>query len=165
MVWKMEYKELRAELLALLNGGNAHMTLEEAAAEFPSARINEIFPGGTYSSWHLLEHMRIGQSDILDFIRNENYKEMEWPRDYWPARNKTATKREWDETIARFNADSDELKKIVSDPRTDLNFRIPWGNGQTILREILLTADHTAYHLGEFAIMRQVMGTWGKSHK
>ena len=141
------------------------MTLAEAVVDFPQARMNERFTNGTYSAWGLLEHIRIAQWDILDFIRNPGYKEMDWPDDYWPERGRKATRKEWDETIARFGKDHDELERMVKNPKTDLYSRIPWGDGQTILREILLVSDHNAYHLGEFAIMRQVMGTWGRQHK
>lgn len=158
-------KIVRSHLLSLLKGGNAHMTLEEATKDFPISQINANFHNGTYSSWHLLEHIRRAQWDILDFIRNPNYKEMEWPKDYWPAKGEKATKKDWDNTLAMFKKDSKELQSIVTNPKTDLYAKIPHGTGQTILREILLVADHNAYHIGEFAIMRQVMNTWGKGHE
>lgn len=158
-------KAVRAQLIALLKGGNAHMTVDEAVKNFPISEINKKFPNGTYSSWGLLEHIRRAQWDILDFIRNPNYKEMEWPKDYWPPEDKKATEKDWKETVALYNKDLKELQAIVSNPKTDLYAKIPHGTGQNILREILLTADHTAYHTGEFGIMRQVMDTWGKSHK
>jgi hypothetical protein len=154
-------KIVRSHLLSLLNGGNAHMTLAEAVQDFPWSKINTVFPNGTYSSWGLLEHIRISQLDILDFIRNPNYKEMDWPKDYWPPKNKKATRKDWQETISRFRRDSDELQKIINDPKVDIYAKVPHGTGQTVLREILLVADHNSYHLGEFAIMRQTMDTWG----
>lgn len=156
---------VREHVLQLLRGGNAHMPFEDAVADFPMARINDVFPNGTYTPWHLLEHLRISQWDILDFIRNPNYQEMEWPKDYWPAPDSQATEAEWQRTIAQFQDDMRQLQQMVSDPQTDLYARIPHGTGQTILREMLLVADHNAYHIGEFAIMRQVMGTWGAEHQ
>ncbi len=153
---------VREQILALLNGGNAHMTFEEAIADFPVASINTVFPNSTYTPWHLLEHLRISQWDILDFIRNPNYQEMEWPKDYWPPQDQQATPADWERTIQSFQVDMRALQEIVKDPKTDLYARIPHGTGQTIFREMLLVADHNAYHIGEFAIMRQVMGTWGE---
>jgi len=158
----MNDKALRDHLLNLLRGGNAHMTLEEAIKNYPAAKINDIFPNGEYSSWHLLEHIRRTQNDILEFIINSKYVYLEWPKDYWPARNKKATQKEWDKTIASFRKDTKALEKIVANPKTDLYAKIPWGEEHTILREILLVADHNVYHIGEFAIMRQVMSTWDR---
>jgi hypothetical protein len=158
-------ESLRNHLVSLLKGGNAHMTFREAVSGFPLDRINDLFPNGTYSAWGLLEHLRITQWDILDFMTNSNYEDMEWPKEYWPLESKKATANDWHTTIAEFEKDLKELVKITEDPATDLYSKIPHGTGQTILREILLVADHNAYHIGEFAIMRQVMGTWPKNHK
>jgi hypothetical protein len=126
--------------------------------------MNTLFPNGNYTPWHLLEHIRITQWDILEFITNPNYKEISWPDDYWPKKNKKVTKKEWENTINQYQKDNQMLQKIVSNPKTDLYAKIPHGTGQTIFKEILLVCDHNAYHLGEFAIMRQVMGTWDKKH-
>jgi hypothetical protein len=155
---------LREQLVDLLRGGNAHMPVEAAVADFPVASMNTRFPNGTYTPWHLLEHLRLAQWDILDFIRNPAYQEQNWPEDYWPPQDREATKEDWDRTIAAFQADRRALEELVLDPETDLHARIAHGSTQTILREILVVADHNAYHIGEFAIMRQVMGTWGADH-
>lgn len=155
-------KIVRAELVALLKKGNAHMTLDEAVADFPVSRMNTKFTNGEYTFWHLLEHIRRAQEDILDFITNPNYKEREWPGDYWPPQGKKATARDWKRTISQFHKDSLALQKIVSDRKTDLYARIPHGTGQNIMREIIVVSDHNAYHIGEFAIMRQVANVWGK---
>jgi len=152
---------LREQLLHLLNGGNAHMTLDEAVAGYPVASMNTLFPNGDYTAWHLFEHIRLSQWDILDFIRNPEYQELEWPKDYWPPQAAQASEADWNETLASFQRDMQALQTIAMDPQIDLHARIPWGTGQTVLRELLLVADHNAYHIGEFAIMRQVMGTWG----
>ncbi len=162
---KKEEDVSRAELLALLSRSNAHMSFEEAVEDFPESAMNTTFPNVTYTPWHLLEHMRRSQWDILDFMRNPNYKGMVWPDDYWPQKSQKATRKEWDKTIEGFNRDMKELQLLVSDPKVEMHSRIPHGDGQTMLREILLVADHNAYHTGEFTIMRQVMGTWGKDHK
>jgi hypothetical protein len=152
---------LREQLLHLLNGGNAHLTFDEAVADYPVTSMNTLFPNGGYSSWHLLEHIRLSQWDILDFIRNPGYQELEWPREYWPSPSARASEANWNETLASFQRDMEALQAIAMDPQIDLHAPIPWGTGQTVLRELLLVADHNAYHIGEFAIMRQVMGTWG----
>lgn len=156
---------VREQTLRLLQGGNAHMPFEAAVAEFPPERMNSRFPNGEYTPWHLLEHLRLSQRDILDFIRDPHYREGNWPEDYWPARDETATVDEWQRTIAAFQEDMRALQEILLDPATDLYAPIPHGSGQNILREMLVVADHNAYHVGEFAIMRQVMGTWGPSHR
>jgi len=156
----MNDKVLREHLGNLLKGGNAHMTLEEAVENYSVSKINDIFPNGEYSSWHLLEHIRRTQADILNFIINPKYEYLDWSKDYWPPRNKKATEKDWKETITKFQKDAQALEKIIANPKTDLYVKIPWGEGQTILREILLVVDHNAYHIGEFAIMRQTMKTW-----
>lgn len=150
----------REELINLLKGGNAHMQLSEAVKDFPEEKINMIFPNGTYSAWDLLEHIRITQWDILEFITNPNYQEISWPADYWPAKGKKATKKEWEKTISEFEKDNLELQKIIKNSQTDLYVKIPHGDGQNVFREILVVADHNSYHIGEFAIMRQTMKTW-----
>lgn len=158
----MEDKLMREEIKFLLSPGNAHMDLNEAVADFPIAKINTTFPNGTYSPWHLLEHIRRTQHDILDFMINPNYKEMEWPNDYWPGKLEKATSKDFEKTIKMFNQDLVFLQKMAMDPKIDLSKKIPWSSGQTIAREFMVIADHNAYHIGEFAIMRQVMGTWKK---
>ena len=100
--------------------------------------------------------------DILDFMINPKYIEPEWPKDYWPKPSQKATKKDWDKTITDFKKDLAALLKMVKDPKIDFSAKIPKGSGQTFLREFLLVADHNSYHLGEFSIMRQVMGTWRK---
>jgi hypothetical protein len=155
---------LREHLRWLLTKGNAHMTFEEAVAAYPEDAINSVVPNGDYTPWGLLEHLRLTQWDILDFVRNPSYQERDWPADYWPPQDRRATPQEWDETIQAFLRDRAALVDIVMDPATDLFATIPHGTGQTILREMLLVADHNAYHIGECAILRQIMGTWGAAH-
>jgi hypothetical protein len=151
---------LRQQLLQLLDGRGAHMPFEAAVAEFPDEAINRRPPNVPYTPWHLLEHIRIAQADILDYIRNRAYLAPNWPEEYWPARDALATPQQFAGTIARFEADRAALHDIVADPATDLLAVIPDTPGHTILREIRVIADHNAYHVGEFAILRQVMGTW-----
>ena len=155
---------LREQLAKLLMQSHAHMSFEEAVADYPMSRINDHFPNGDYGAWDLLEHLRLSQWDILDFIRNPQYQEREWPRDYWPTSDQQATPDDWQRSIQGFQADQQALLAIIQDPQTDLWAPIPQGTGQTIAREIMVVADHNAYHIGEFAIMRQVMNTWGARH-
>ncbi|MDQ6832275.1 MAG: DinB family protein [Chloroflexota bacterium] len=155
-------KAFREQLLHLLRGGNAHLSFDEAVADFPPDAINQRPPNVPYTPWHLLEHLRLAQWDILDFIRNPDYQAMKWPDDYWPAPDAKADTAAWEQTISAFRADLKAIEDLVNEPQTELTAAIPHGDGQTILREILLVADHNAYHIGEFAILRQVMGTWNK---
>jgi hypothetical protein len=151
---------VREQLLALLRGGNAHMPFDEAIAKFPLAHINDYPPHVPYTPWHLLEHLRIAQWDILEFIRNPAHISPPWPEGHWPPRDARADADMWARTIAAFQADLHALQELVADPATDLYAPLPHAQDYTILREILVVADHNAYHVGEFAILRQVMETW-----
>jgi hypothetical protein len=151
---------VREQLLALLRGGNAHMSFDEAVAEFPIASINTYPPHVPYTPWHLLEHLRIAQWDILEFIRNPAHISPPWPEGYWPVPETRADAQTWAGTSAAFQADLGALQELVADPATDLTAPLPHAPEYTILREILVVADHNAYHIGEFAILRQVMQTW-----
>ncbi len=151
---------VREQLHALISGGNAHMPFEEAVAQFPMEHINAYPPHVSYTPWHLLEHLRRTQWDILDFIRNPHYTSLQWPNEYWPAKDARADQGMWEETLTAFRADQRSLLAILNDPEVNLYEPLPHGQGQTILREMHLVADHNAYHIGEFAILRQVMQTW-----
>jgi hypothetical protein len=136
------------------------MSFNEAVASFPPEAINAFPPNVAYTPWHLLEHLRITQWDILDYIVNRAYAEMRWPDDYWPASDATATPEQFVATLVAFRADLAALRALVADPATDLLAVLPNTPGHTILREVRVVGDHNAYHIGEFAILRQVMGTW-----
>lgn len=151
---------LRQQLIGRLRGRGAHMPFEEAVSDFPIERINDAFPNGTYSAWGLIEHLRIAQFDILDYTRNPEYRHLQWPAEYWPAPEKQASAAEWQATVQAFLDDQAALIALVEDPATDLYAAIPWGGDHTVLREVLIVCDHNAYHIGELAIMRQVMGAW-----
>ena len=155
---------LRDQLTALLHKAQAHLTFEDAVADFPLEKINLLPPNTPYSPWELLEHIRITQWDILDFIRNPGYIWLQWPDDYWPKKGSTATPQMWQETITTYLDDRASLIKIIQDKTTQLTADLPHAPGYSVLREILVVADHTAYHVGEFAILRQVMGTWPPGH-
>jgi hypothetical protein len=151
---------VRKQLAGFLHGGNAHLTFAEAVADFPLEQINEPFPNCSYSAWGLLEHIRLTQADILDFMTNREYRNKRWPQDSWPAHGTQASEADWHRTLASFREDAAEVERIVLDPATDLYAELPWGNGQNILREVLIIGDHNSHHLGEFAVLRQVLGTW-----
>jgi DinB family protein len=158
-------EKLRNQIVGLLRGGNAHMPFAEAVADFPEGMINLRPRNVPYSFWHLLEHLRLTQLDILEYVTSADYREKEWPRDYWPASDAEATKQQWDETIARFNRDLEQLIGIVSDKSTDLFAPVPSNPEHNLLREMLIVADHNAYHVGELGILRQVEGAWGSAHR
>jgi hypothetical protein len=151
---------VRAQLVELIDAVGAHMRFDAAVADFPVDDMNRVIPNGVYTPWHLLEHIRYAQADILDYIRNRTYLAPTWPDNYWPARNAVATPTEFASTIADFRRDQAALRDLVADPSTDLLATIPGTPGHSILREIRVVGAHNAYHLGEFAILRQVMGTW-----
>ncbi|MGC4107897.1 MAG: DinB family protein [Thermomicrobiales bacterium] len=158
----------RDQVLTLLDGGNAHMSLDEAIADFPLDAMNAYPPNVSTTPWHILEHIRMAQRDILDFMRDPAYQELEWPRDYWPAPDASATEADWEATVVGIRADLAAIRAIVADPATDLDGLVVNAGDDpkyTVMRQALLVADHNAYHLGEFAILRQVMGTWPPDHR
>jgi len=161
----MDTDALRRQLAELLDGIGAHMPFEEAVADFPDDAINDRTPNVDYTPWHLLEHLRLTQADILDYVTNPDYVEPDWPSAYWPGRDATATRAEFDATIVAFLADKAALRAMVLDPASDLFAVLRGTPGHTLLREIRIDADHNAYHVGEFAILRQVMGTWPAEHR
>ena len=151
---------LRKHLLELLDGGYAHASFDQVIEGFPARLRGEIPQGLAHSAWMLLEHMRIAQWDILDFSRNPNYKALKWPADYWPKNPVPADALAWEKSIERFHNDLEAMKKIVSDPKTDLFAKILWGEGQTIAREAMLIADHNSHHLGQLIDLRRLLGAW-----
>ncbi len=153
-----EDQVLRDQLLALLRGGNAHMDFDEAVDDFPVDKINRQAPGlASYTPWRLLEHIRLAQWDILEFIRNPGYVSPDWPVGYWPPEGEQADQIRWDQTIARFRADRAALENMIRDPNTDFTRPLPHAPRYNLLREILVAADHNAYHIGEFGILRDLV--------
>lgn len=151
---------LRQQILQLLHGRNAHYTFEDAVANFPVAAINQHPPNVPYSPWHLVEHLRIAQWDILEFMREPGHVSPEWPKGYWPDPQATTNAAGWQQSLDRFRADLAAVEAMVQDDSLDITAELPHAPGYTYLREFLLVADHNAYHVGEFAVLRQVMGTW-----
>lgn len=155
-------KLLREAITNYLENPHTHKTLEEIVKDFPEKLINTVPDGVPYSFWQMLEHIRVSQFDMVDFIQNPNYKEMKWPEDYWPGKNEMATKQIWDNAVKQYSEDLKTLQKIVNDPESDLFAPIKHGNGQTIFREILQIIDHASYHIGEFVVMARIAKAWDK---
>ena len=157
----MNDRHLRDQLENALTNGAAHQTFENAIADFPPAHYNTRPPNTPYTFWHLLEHLRIAQADILDYIENPAYRYLKFPDEYWPAPESVADEPAWGTTIDRFQNDLASLVDIVRDPTRDLIAQIPHGQaGHTILREALVVAAHNSYHIGEFGILRGAMDLW-----
>lgn len=155
----METTALRAQIQQLLRGGNAHVPFAQAVEGFPLERVNQRPQGLPYSAWDLLEHLRIAQRDILDFMVNPHYKEPHWPQDYWPSRPGDA--QTWQASVHSFEGDLERMIHLALDPQIQLDAAIPHGQGQTYLREFLLAADHNAYHIGQLVLLRRLLGAWG----
>lgn len=151
---------MRLQLVRLLEGDDAHMRFEEAVADFPASVINAFPPNVPYTPWHLVEHLRITQRDILDYLIDPAYEEPDWPADYWPARDATATPAQFAAGVAAFLADRDALRDLILDPAADPFAPLLHAPEHSLAREIRIAGDHCAYHVGEFAVLRQVMGTW-----
>ena len=134
-------------------------TMQPSTASDPSTAARYA-PGLPYSPWQLIEHIRMAQHDILDFCVNTSYREKKWPDDYWPSYPAPPSDAAWDESVASYVRDRDALKRLARDPQIDLTAKIPHGNGQTYLREILLVADHTSYHVGQLVLVRRLLGIW-----
>lgn len=148
-------KILREQLLALLKGGNAHLALNKAFKDFPPEKFNTKISNVGYTPWQLLEHMRICQWDILEFIRDPEHVSPDWPDGYWPEPGKTANEIMWRNTLDQFFADLESIIEFVNDPKSDLYADLPHASGYNLLREILLVADHNSYHMGQFLLMKK----------
>ncbi|HEX2249340.1 MAG TPA: DinB family protein [Gemmatimonadales bacterium] len=154
---------VREQLSRLLEWNEAHMSFDAAVRDFPDS-LRGVQPEGLpYSPWQLLEHLRITQHDILEFCINPDYVEPRWPDDYWPEEPAPVSRSAWDTSIEQFVRDRAALQRLSLDRRIDLESKIPHGQGQTYLRELLLAADHAAYHLGELIVVRRLLGAWPPS--
>ena len=151
---------VREHVLKLLEGGQAHATFDAAVKGLPAELRGKRPRGAEHSPWELLEHMRIAQRDILEFSTDSKYTAPNWPDDYWPESPKPPNDSAWAKSVRAFNADLDAMRKLVADESTDLYAPIPHGDGQTILREALLVADHNAYHIGQLVLVRRLLGAW-----
>jgi hypothetical protein len=153
-------QSLRQHLVDLLKGGNAHTAFDEVIAGIPVKLRGKKPAGLPHSPWMLLEHLRLAQWDILEFSRNKKHTSPDWPEGYWPQTEAPPSAAAWDNSIKGFRKDLKAFQALVADPTTDLHARIPWGEGQTVLREALLVADHNAYHLAQLVDVRRLLGAW-----
>ena len=156
----MADQALKEHVLYLLKGGGAHLNFEQAIADLPDdlkgAKVNEV----THTPWRLLEHLRICQWDILEFSRNPQHVSPDFPEGYWPVGDAPPDAESWDKSVQAFREDLQAMMDLVAAAETDLYARIPHGDGQTILRQALLVADHNAYHLGQLVFLRRCLGAW-----
>ena len=151
---------LVAELTALLTAGNAHATFEHAIADLPAPLRNQAVPEVPYTIWHLVEHLRIAQADILEFCLNPQYEVPEWPAGYWPDKTRPVDEAGWQAALTAIRHDQQRFIDLLEDPATDLFTPLAHGDGQNILREALLIGDHNAYHTGELILMRRLLHAW-----
>jgi len=151
---------LREQLIKLLDWQDAHVSFDDAVEGIPPS-LQGVRPEGLpYSPWELLEHLRLTQSDILNFCQNSVYETPKWPDEYWPKSTSPPAPDDWQRSVAAFRADRQALQSLTADPELDLYAEIPHGEGQTYLREVLLVADHSAYHVGELVAVRRLLGIW-----
>jgi hypothetical protein len=151
---------LRAHVLYLLQGGGAHAKFDDAVAGIPPKLRGRKPDGLPHTLWMLLEHMRIAQWDILEFSRNPKHVSPSWPEGHWPPTERPPSDAAWTGSVKKFRRDLKTMEAVIKNPKTDLFAHIPWGTGQTILREALLVADHNAYHLGQMVDARRLLGIW-----
>ena len=151
-------QSLRDHLLYLLKDGGAHVGFDDAMGDWPVQLAGVKVANFPHTAWMLVEHMRLAQWDILEFSRNAKHVSPAWPEGYWPASEAPPNEKAWTASIAAFKKDLRTVERLVSERKVDLYARIPWGDGQTILREALLVADHNAYHLGQLVMLRKSIG-------
>ncbi|MEJ2080149.1 MAG: DinB family protein [Acidobacteriota bacterium] len=151
-------KVLREQLVALLEGGHAHMSPRDILKGVPSDLRGRRPEGVAHTAWQLLEHLRIAQWDILEFSRNPKHVSPKWPDGYWPESDAPPDGAAWEKSVKSFHADNAAMQALVSDTSMDLYEPFAHGKGQTLLREALLTADHNSYHLGQFVQLRRLLG-------
>jgi hypothetical protein len=148
---------LRQHLIRLLRDAQAHITFGDAVKDFPVEKAGIRPAGSPHSAWELLEHIRIAQDDIVRFSGGTDYVPLKWPDDYWPASPAPRNRGEWDKSVAAVEADLERFVGLLEDPKRDLFQPLPWGQGQTLLREALLIADHNAYHVGQLMLLRRML--------
>jgi hypothetical protein len=153
-------QSLRDHLLYLLKGEGAHAKFEDVIDDFPADLRGKKLENFPHTAWMLLEHLRIAQWDILEFSRNVKHKSPDWPSGYWPKEEAPPSADAWNESVRAFQGDLKAMQKLIADPKSDLHKPFPWGDGQTLLREALLAADHNSYHLGQLVTLRRLLGAW-----
>ena len=156
----LDEQPLREHVLYLLRDGGAHIDFEKAIGGLPPQLRGAKAAGLSFTAWRLLEHMRIAQWDILEFSRNPRHVSPQWPAGYWPETDAPPDDAAWEKSVKEFRAGRKSMEKLVANPASDLFAPIPHGEGQTLLREALLVADHNAYHLGQLVMLRRLLGAW-----
>jgi hypothetical protein len=151
---------VRQHVLSLLRGGNAHIRPEDVLNNFPEELTGRKIQNAPHTAWQLLEHLRIAQWDILEFSRDSKHTSPDYPSGYWPSTEAPPDRRAWNASVRAFMKDLKAMDELVENPATDLYSPIPHGEGQTILREALLIADHNAYHIGQLVLLRRLLGAW-----
>jgi uncharacterized damage-inducible protein DinB len=156
----MSESEIRSHLARALDWDEAHAGFDRVIDGIAPEFRGRAPAGLPYSPWQLLEHLRLAQEDILDFCRNPDYRERRWPDEYWPPSPEPPDADAWERSIAAVRRDRETLARLAENPSLDLTAPLPHGSGQTLLRELLLVLDHTAYHLGELVVLRRALGIW-----
>jgi uncharacterized damage-inducible protein DinB len=151
---------VRDQVQRLLDWGEAHAPLDKAMEGIPPELRGRRVEGFPHSLWEILEHIRIAQRDILDYCREDDYRELDWPRDYWPDPETSPDEEAWSESIRKVLEDRAMLQALALDPRLDLSAGLPRGRGTSYLRCLLLAADHAAYHVGQMVMLRRMLGNW-----
>jgi hypothetical protein len=151
---------LRDHLLYALRESGAHATFDETIADFPAALRGKRADGFPHTAWMLLEHLRLAQWDILEFSRNGKHISPKFPDGYWAQEPAPPSAAAWDESVKKFQKDLQAMQDLVASPKTDLYAKLPWGDGQTVLREAILLIDHNAYHVGQLVMLRKTLGAW-----
>ncbi|HEV2214410.1 MAG TPA: DinB family protein [Terracidiphilus sp.] len=154
-------KALREHVRNLLTSHDAHADFDRAVAEFPAELRGKKPRGAEHTPWQVLEHLRIAQWDILEFSRDAGHVSPEFPAGYWPKTAAPPDEHAWERSVRGFRRDRKAMMALVADEKRDLFAPFAHGNGQTLLREALLTADHNAYHVGELVLLRRLLGAWG----
>jgi DinB family protein len=158
-------KDPKALIHEIFTTEAAHMSLDEAVADFPTAHVNSRPPNVSYSFWHILEHIRIAQWDLLEYVQNARHVSPAWPEGYWPAPDAATDAAGWKRTVSAIKADLRRMDRMLADPDVDIFAPVPFAGGKSVVRCTFVAIDHNAYHLGEFAILRQVMNLWPKNRK
>ena len=151
---------LRNQLVELLRGGSAHADLDTCVDQFPPQFYGSKPEGSPHSAWQLLEHLRLALHDLLAFSTDPDYLAPKWPEDYWPRSESPESPQEWQKSVDALKADLTDFEKLIQDGNSNLYAKIPWGEGQSLLREVLIAADHNSYHLGQIVMLRKQLGAW-----
>jgi uncharacterized damage-inducible protein DinB len=155
-----EDRVLRDTLVEFLGGASAHASLDSVVKDFPAELRGRKPHGAEHSAWQVLEHIRLALHDIYDFSTNSEYVALKWPDDYWPKEAAPPSDDAWHTSVRAVKKDIAAFEKLIGDPNTNFSAAIPWGEGQTILREVLLAGQHTSYHLGQLVSLRRELGAW-----